>query len=38
VLRVEQDNNGNEVLVNQDGKIAKTNDQGDVIGYEDKEE
>jgi hypothetical protein len=35
VLKVEQDDNGNEILVNQDGKKAKTNDKGDVIGYED---
>jgi hypothetical protein len=38
VLRVEQDNNGNQILINQDGKIAKTNAQGDVIGYEDSQE
>jgi hypothetical protein len=35
ILRVEHDEAGNEILVNQDGKIAKTNDKGDVIGYED---
>ena len=35
VLKVEQDDNGNEILVNQDGKKAITNEQGDVIGYED---
>jgi Nif11 domain len=35
VLRVERDEDGLEVLINQDGKIAKTNDKGDVIGYED---
>lgn len=35
ILRVEEDEAGNEILVNQDGKIAKTNDLGDVIGYED---
>lgn len=34
VLRVEHDEIGNEILINQDGKIAKTNDKGDVIGYE----
>ena len=34
VLRVEQDDNGNEILVNQEGKKAITNEQGDVIGYE----
>ena len=37
ILRVEQDENGNEILVNQDGKIAKTNAQGDVAGYEDSQ-
>jgi hypothetical protein len=35
ILKVEQDDNGNEVLVNQEGKKAITNDEGDVIGYED---
>ena len=34
ILRVERDEAGNEILINQDGKIAKTNIQGDVIGYE----
>ena len=35
ILKVEQDDNGNEVLINQNGKKAITNDDGDVIGYED---
>lgn len=35
VLRVERDNKGNEILINQEGKKAITNDVGDVIGYED---
>jgi hypothetical protein len=35
VLRVEQDDNGNEVLINHEGKKAITNEKGDVIGYED---
>lgn len=35
VLRVERDEDGLEILINQDGKIAITNDEGDVIGYED---
>jgi hypothetical protein len=35
ILKVEQDDNGNEVLINQEGKRAITNDEGDVIGYED---
>ncbi len=35
ILRVERDRDGNEILVNQDGKIAKINADGDVIGYED---
>lgn len=35
IFRVERDEAGLEVLINQDGKIAKTNDNGDVIGYED---
>ena len=35
ILRVERDEKGNEVLINQDGKIAKTNIQGNVIDYED---
>jgi hypothetical protein len=34
VLRVEQDENGNEILINHEGKKAITNDKGDVIGYE----
>ena len=34
VLRVEQDEAGNEVLINQEGKKAITNDEGDVVGYE----
>ena len=34
ILRVEQDDNGNEVLINQEGKRAITNNEGDVIGYE----
>ena len=35
ILRVERDDKGYETLVNQDGKKAMTNDDGDVIGYED---
>lgn len=38
VLRAERDEAGNEVLVNQEGKKAITNDDGDVIGYEDAQE
>ena len=38
VLRVERDEKGNEILINQDGKRAITNDEGDVIGYEDSSE
>ena len=38
VLRVEQDDNGNERLINQEGKKAITNDEGEVIGYEDTQE
>ncbi|MCC0179183.1 hypothetical protein I4641_19645 [Waterburya agarophytonicola K14] len=38
VLRVERDNQGNEVLINQDGKKAITNNEGEVIGYEDEQE
>ncbi|MDJ0726223.1 MAG: hypothetical protein QNJ38_14005 [Prochloraceae cyanobacterium] len=34
ILRVERDRDGNEILINQDGKIAKINADGDVIGYE----
>lgn len=34
ILRVEHDDDGNEVLTNQEGSIAITNDDGDVIGYE----
>ena len=37
ILRVEQDDNGNETLINQEGKKAITNDGGDVIGYEEHE-
>ena len=35
VLKVEQDEAGLEILVNRDGKKAITNEQGDVIGYQD---
>jgi len=35
ILRVERDNNGNKALVNQEGKKAITNEQGDIVGYED---
>ena len=35
ILKVEQDDDGNEVLINQEGKKAITNDEGNVIGYED---
>ena len=35
ILKVEQDEAGNETLINQEGKKAITNDEGDVIGYED---
>ena len=38
IFRVERDEAGLEILVNQDGKIAKTNARGDVIGYEDSQE
>lgn len=34
VLRVEHDDDGLEILINQEGKKAITNDNGDVIGYE----
>lgn len=34
VLRVEHDEAGNEVLINQEGKKAITNEEGNVIGYE----
>jgi hypothetical protein len=36
VLRVERDEDGSEILINQDSKKAITNDEGDVIGYEDE--
>ena len=35
ILKVEQDEAGNETLINQEGKKAITNDEDDVIGYED---
>jgi hypothetical protein len=35
ILKAETDKAGNEVLINQDGKKAITNNKGDVIGYED---
>lgn len=35
ILKVEQDEAGNEVLINHEGKKAITNGDGDVIGYED---
>lgn len=35
VLRVERDEDGLEVLINQEGKKAITNDEGEVVGYED---
>ncbi len=38
ILRVEEDEVGNKVLVNKEGKKAITNDDGDVIGYEDSSE
>ncbi|MDJ0713940.1 MAG: hypothetical protein QNJ54_06945 [Prochloraceae cyanobacterium] len=38
VLRVEEDENGNEILINQDGKIAITDEKGNVIGYEQDRE
>ena len=38
VLRVEEDEAGNEVLINQDGKKAITNNEGDIVGYEEDEE
>ena len=34
VLKVEHDDDGLEILINQEGKKAITNDNGDVIGYE----
>jgi hypothetical protein len=37
ILRVERDNKGNRILINQDGKKAITNDEGNVIGYEEDE-
>ena len=38
ILRVERDDDGNEVLINQEGKKAITNNEGDVVGYEDTQE
>ena len=35
ILKAERDEAGNEILVNSEGKKAITNDEGDVIGYED---
>ncbi|MDJ0718465.1 MAG: hypothetical protein QNJ54_30275 [Prochloraceae cyanobacterium] len=35
VLKVEEDENGNEILINQDGKVAITDEKGNVIGYKD---
>ena len=35
VLRVERDEAGNETLINQEGKKAITNSEGDLVGYED---
>lgn len=35
VLRVEQDEDGNEVLINQEGKKAINNDEGNIVGYEE---
>ena len=35
VLRAERDEDGSEILINQEGLKAITNDEGDVIGYED---
>ena len=37
-FRVERDDDGNEVLINQEGKKAITNDEGDIVGYEDAQE
>ncbi|BAZ47097.1 hypothetical protein NIES4102_41430 (plasmid) [Chondrocystis sp. NIES-4102] len=38
ILKAEADEAGNEILINQDGKKAITNDEGEVIGYEDEQE
>lgn len=35
ILRAERDEAGNKTLFNQEGKKAITNDEGDVVGYED---
>ena len=35
ILRAEHDEAGNRILINQEGKKAITNDEGNVIGYED---
>lgn len=35
ILKLERDEAGNEVLINQDGKKAITIDEGNVIGYEE---
>ena len=35
ILRAKTDEAGNIMLVNQEGKKAITNDEGNVIGYED---
>ncbi|WP_072013905.1 hypothetical protein [Myxosarcina sp. GI1] len=36
ILRKERDEAGNEILINSEGKKAITDDDGDVIGYEDE--
>ena len=35
ILKVERDEAGNEVLIDREGKKAITNDEGDIVGYED---
>jgi hypothetical protein len=35
ILRAERDEAGNEILINHEGKKAITNDEGEVIDYED---
>ena len=37
-LKVDRDRDGNKILVNQDGKVAITNENGDVVGYQDSQE
>ena len=37
ILRVERDEAGKRILINQEGKKAITNDEGDIVGYEENE-